>query len=51
MMTIRATYSYDRFSTDDWTWNRWTYSDGTTVLANPTQEVHFVGLTVNYRFR
>lgn len=50
-VTIRATYIYDRFSTDDWTWNRWTYSDGTTVLASPTQEVHFFGVTVNYRFR
>lgn len=50
-VTLRATYIYDRFSTDDWTWNRWTYSDGTTVLAEPTQEVHFIGLAINYKFR
>ncbi len=50
-ITLRATYIYDRFSTDDWTWDRWTYSDGTRVMASPTQEVHFIGFTINYRFR
>ena len=50
-VTLRATYVYDRFSTDDWTWDRWTYADGTRVTASPTQEVHFIGFTINYRFR
>lgn len=50
-VTLRATYVYDRFSTDDWSWDRWVYSDGTRVMASPTQEVHFIGFTVNYRFR
>ena len=49
-VTLRGTYIYDRFSTDDWTWNRWTYSDGTRVNAEPTQEVHFFGVAVNYKF-
>ncbi len=47
---LRLNYIYDRFSTDDWTWTRWTYSDDTQVLQSPTQTVHFVGVSMNYRF-
>lgn len=49
-VSLRTTYIYDRYNTDDWTWNRWTYSDGTTVNAPQTQEVHFLGVAVNYKF-
>lgn len=49
-VTLRATYIYDRYNTNDWTWNRWTYSDGTTVSAPPVQDVHFLGVALNYRF-
>ncbi len=48
---FRLNYIYDRFSTDDWTWTNWTYSDGTRVLASPTQTVHFIGVMMNYRFQ
>ncbi len=48
---LRLNYIYDRFSTDDWTWTRWTYSDGTRVLQSPTQTVHFIGVMMNYNFR
>ncbi len=47
---LRLNYVYDRFSTDDWTWTNWTYSDGTRVLQSPTQTVHFIGVSMNYRF-
>ncbi len=47
---LRLNYIYDRFSTDDWTWTNWTYLDGTRVLQSPTQTVHFVGVSMNYRF-
>ncbi len=47
---FRLNYVYDRFSTDDWTWTNWTYSDGTRVLQSPTQTVHFIGVSMNYRF-
>ncbi len=47
---LRLNYIYDRFSTDDWTWTTWTYSDGTRVLQSPTQKVHFIGVMMNYRF-
>ena len=42
---VRLQYVGDQFKTDDWTWTNWTYSDGTRVLSNPTQSVHFVGLS------
>ena len=49
-VTLRGTYIYDRYDSNDWTWNRWTYSDGTTVNAAPVQEAHFFVLAVNYKF-
>ena len=48
---VRLNYVYDRYSTDDWTWTRWTYSDGTRVLQDPAQTVHFIGVLMNYRFQ
>ena len=49
-VTLRGMYIYDRYDSNDWTWNRWTYSDGTTVNAAPIQEAHFFMLAVNYKF-
>jgi MtrB/PioB family decaheme-associated outer membrane protein len=47
---VRLLYVYDRFSTNDWTWETWTYSDGTRVLPNSQQKVNFFGLTGYYDF-
>ena len=47
---VRLDYIYDRFKTDDWTWTTWTYTDGTQLTQNPTQTVHFIGLSGYYRF-
>lgn len=49
--SIRVNYVYDRFETNDWTWTTWTYSDGTRVLASPTQTTHFIGIVLDYRFQ
>jgi len=49
--TLRLTYVYDRFRTDDWTWTTWTYSDGTTVTQNSTQETNVIGLSYHYTWR
>ena len=49
--SIRAIYIYDRFDTNDWSWSTWTYSDGTRVLASPTQTTHFFGVAFDYRFQ
>ena len=47
---LRAQYIHDRFSTNDWTWDNWTYTDGSRVLANAQQTVHFIGLSGYYNF-
>ncbi len=47
---VRLNYVYDRYSTDDWTWTTWTYSDGTQLTQSPTQKVHFIGISGYYRF-
>lgn len=47
---LRAQLVTDRFSTDDWTWTNWTYSDGTRVLRSPTERVDFLGLSGYFNF-
>ena len=47
---MRFQYVHDRFSTNDWTWENWTYSDGTRVLANPQQTIQFIGVSAYYDF-
>ncbi|MBM3359695.1 MAG: MtrB/PioB family decaheme-associated outer membrane protein [Betaproteobacteria bacterium] len=49
--SIRVNYVYDRFDTNDWTWTTWTYTDGTRVLQNPVQKVHFIGISVYHRWQ
>ncbi len=48
---VRLDYIYDRFSTNDWTWSTWTYSDGTRMLQDPVQKVNFVGVSYYYRWQ
>lgn len=47
---LRLDYVYDRFKTNDWTWTTWVFSDGTTLVQDPKQSVHFVGLSYYHRF-
>lgn len=47
---VKLQYAFDRYRTDDWTWNNWRYTDGTTVREQPKQEVHFVGASYYYQF-
>lgn len=46
----RVDYAYERWEIDDWTWTNWTYSDGTRVLQEPVQKVHFIGVSGYYRW-
>lgn len=48
---VRVDYIFDRFHTDDWTWTTWTYTDGTRLTQEPTQTVHFVGVSYYYRWQ
>lgn len=47
---VKLQYVFDRYKTDDWTWNSWRYTDGTTVLEEPTQDVHFIAASYYYQF-
>jgi predicted porin len=47
---LRLDYIYDVRKMDDYTWARWTYSDGTQVNVNPKQTTNFVGLTLIQSF-
>jgi hypothetical protein len=47
---VRFQYVHDRFSTNDWTWENWTYTDGTRVNANAQQTVRFLGASYYYDF-
>lgn len=48
---VRLQYIYDQFSTDDYNWSAWVYTDGTRLRQDETQQVHFVGLAYYYQFR
>ena len=48
---LRLDYIYDRFSTNDWTWTTWTYTDGTTLTQNPTQTTNFLGISYYYKWQ
>jgi MtrB/PioB family decaheme-associated outer membrane protein len=48
---LRAQYVFDRFSTDDYQWSAWTFTDGTTLRQEPVQKVHFLGLSYRVEFR
>ena len=48
---MRLDFIHDRFSTNDWTWSTWTYTDGTRLLQSPVQKINFVGLSYYYRWQ
>lgn len=54
---VQVNYVYDRYRSDDWTWNGdgtlpgWTYTDGTWIEQDPDQTVRFLGLSYEHRFR
>ena len=48
--SVRFDYVYDRYTSNDWTWSQWVYTDGTTLSQRPRQTVNFVGITYIYRF-
>ena len=48
--SYRAQYTYDHFFSNDWQWTTWRYGDGTTILTNPDQKVHFIAVQLQYGF-
>ena len=49
--SVQADYLFHNWRTDDWTWNGWTYSDGTTLRQNPEQKTHYIGASYLYRWK
>lgn len=47
---VKLVYAYDRWKSDDWTWNNWAYNDGTTVTQDNNQRVNFIGVQYYCRF-
>ena len=50
-MGFRFNYIYNRFQTNDWTWNNFTFGDGTVVTQNQNQVVNFFGLAYYLTFQ
>ncbi len=48
---VRLNFVFDRFSTDDFNWASWQYTDGTRVMQAPTQKTSFIGASYYYEFR
>lgn len=49
---VRVFLVHDRYTTDDWTWSQWVYTnDGTTVRQTPSQVVNFLGAAYSYKFQ
>ena len=48
---IRFDFIVDRRHNNDWTWQNWTYSDGTTVTNVPSENSAFLGISYRYRWR
>ena len=49
-MGVRLQYIYDRYTTDDWTYANWVYTDGTTINQNPNQKASFIGVAGYLKF-
>ncbi len=47
-LRFRSGYDWDK--ADDWTWDGFTYADGTTVSIPTAQDSHSIGLAFNHRF-
>ncbi len=47
---LRFKYGYDWYRAEDWTWEGFTYANGTTVDIPTTQDTHTIGIAYNHRF-
>ena len=47
---LRFKYGYDWNRADDWTWNGFTYANGTTVDIPSKQVTHTIGIAFTHRF-
>ena len=47
---LRLNYGYSRIVAKDWTWETWTYADGTTIEIPGREETHFIGIAYSHRW-
>jgi MtrB/PioB family decaheme-associated outer membrane protein len=50
-LSLRVDLVHDQWSTNDWLWANYVYSDGTTLSQDTTQEASFVGVSMKYTWR
>ena len=50
-LALRLDAVHDQWSTNDWLWANWAYSDGTTLFQDETQDTTFVGVSMRYKWR
>lgn len=50
-LALRFDAVHDRWSTNDWLWAAFRYSDGTTLAQDESQATTFVGVSVRYDWR
>ncbi|MBP9102039.1 MAG: MtrB/PioB family decaheme-associated outer membrane protein [Nitrosomonas sp.] len=49
--SLHLDYILNRFKTNEWTWNHWTYTDGTRLTQDTNQIVNFIGLSAHYTWQ
>ncbi|UJP05401.1 MAG: MtrB/PioB family decaheme-associated outer membrane protein [Nitrosomonas sp.] len=49
--SLHLDYILNRFKTDEWTWNHWTYADGTQLTQDTHQIVSFIGFSGHYTWQ
>ena len=49
--SLHLDYILNRFKTNEWTWNHWTYTDSTRLSQDTNQMVNFVGLSAHYTWQ
>ncbi|MDT3670749.1 MAG: MtrB/PioB family decaheme-associated outer membrane protein [Aromatoleum sp.] len=50
-LSVRFDAIHDRWSTNDWVWSSFAYSDGTTLSQDDSQKATFIGVSMRYAWR
>lgn len=50
-LALRLDYILDHFKTNEWTWGRWTYTDGTKFTQDNNQLVNFAFVSATYNWQ
>ena len=50
-LSLHLDYILNRFKTNEWTWNHWTYTDGSRLTQDTNQIINFIGLSAHYTWQ